>query len=1115
MSTEDAETDAGDGAAEGTAADEEAAGDAPPVGDRERFADVPDQYDPDTVEDRVFDFWDETDAYERTVDHRADGEDFFFVDGPPYTSGAAHMGTTWNKVLKDCYVRYLRMQGYDVTDRPGYDMHGLPIETKVEERLGFENKKDIQEFGEDAFIEECKAYADEQLAGLQSDFQSFGVWMDWDDPYKTVNPEYMEAAWWGFEQAHQRGLVEQGQRSISQCPRCETAIANNEVEYEDVEDPSVYVKFDLEDREGSLVIWTTTPWTIPANTFVAVDEDGSYVGVDATKNGETERLYLAEPKVEEVLSTGRYDDYEVVEELLGEDLVGWAYEHPLREEVPDAPGGGANDFEGALEVYTADYVDTEGEGTGLVHSAPGHGEEDFERGRELGLDVFCPVGADGVYGEQAGEYAGKFVKDADEAIIADLESSGAMLHAGHTHHSYGHCWRCDTGIIQIVTDQWFITITDVKEELLDNIGESEWYPQWARDNRFRDFVEDAPDWNVSRQRYWGIPIPIWVPEDWGGSMENAVVIGDREELAARVDQDIDPEAVDLHKDTVDDLTITEERAGDSVVYERVPDVFDVWLDSSVATWGTVNFPAETDAYDELWPADLIIEAHDQTRGWFWSQLGMGTAATGESPYEQVLMHGYANMPDGRGMSKSKGIFVDPHEVIDDYGVDPMRLFLLSVTAQGEDMNFSWDETAEMQRRLNILWNVARFPLPYMREDGFTPDQADLETVADDLELVDEWVLSRLQSVKAAMTGHMADFENDKAVDELLEFVVEDVSRFYVQVVRERMWDEEESASKRAAYTTLYTVLEDVAALFAPFTPFVAEEVYRSLTGDTGHPTVHMCDWPEPVERWHDVGLEADIAVVRAVEEAGSNARQQAERKLRWPVQRVVVDVAADESSDAGVADTVRLREGILADRLNARGVEVVGPDRSWGELTYSAEADMSLLGPAFGDDAGMVMNALNDARVSEPTVDALESAVEDALGESVDLDEEMVEFVRHTPEGVAGAAFEAPDGEGVVYVDTTLTEGIESEGYAREVIRRVQEMRKELDLAMEAPIRLEYAVADDRVAALVDEHADLIAEEVRAEAVGEVTNGYRKTWDVEGIEVEIAIRELAPSKQSN
>ncbi|MBV0902258.1 isoleucine--tRNA ligase [Haloarcula salina] len=1079
----------------------------------ERFAAVDDQYDPEDVEEGVFSYWDDVDAYEQTKAHRADGEDYFFVDGPPYTSGAAHMGTTWNKTLKDCYIRYLRMQGYDVTDRPGYDMHGLPIETKVEERLDFENKKDIERFGEENFIEECKDFAEEQLEGLQSDFQDFGVWMDWDDPYKTVNPEYMEAAWWGFRRAHERGLVEQGQRSINQCPRCETAIANNEVEREEVGKPSIYVKFQLADREGSLVIWTTTPWTIPANTFVAVDGDVTYQGVRATKDGEEEVLYIAEPRVEDVLSKGRYDDFEILEEVTGEEMVGWAYDHPLAEEVPDHAGG-----EGSLQVYTAEYVDAEDQ-TGLVHSAPGHGEEDFERGRELGLEIFCPVGGDGVYTEQGGDYAGTFVRDANDDVIADLEAKGALLasESGYTVNE-GHCWRCDTGIVRIVTDQWFITVTDIKDELLENIEDSEWYPQWARDNRFRDFVEDAPDWNVSRQRYWGIPIPIWLPDDWSGDMDDAIVVGDREELAKRVDQEIDPETVDLHKGTVDDLTITE----DGTTYTRVGDVFDVWLDSSVATWGTVDYPEQTEDFEELWPADLIMEAHDQTRGWFWSQLGMSTAATGESPYKQVLMHGYANMPDGRGMSKSKGILVDPHEVIDEHGRDPMRLFLLSQTAQGVDMNFSWDETQEMQRRLNILWNVARFPLPYMRADDFEPGdptQSDrgeaaeattVEAVRDDLELADEWVLSRLQSVEAAMTESMDDFENDKAVGELLDFVVEDVSRFYIQVVRERMWEEEDSASKLAAYATLYRVLEEVAALFAPFTPFVAEEIYEALTGESGHPTVHMCDWPEADDDLRDPALEREIEVVREVEEAGSNARQQAERKLRWPVTRVVVDVDSDD-----VADAVRAQEAIIADRLNARAVEVVGADAEWGELAYSAEADMSELGPAFGDDAGRVMNALNEARIAEASLADLEAAVSETLGESVDLTGEMVTFRRETPDGVTGTEFAALDGGGVVYVDTALTEDIESEGYAREVIRRVQEMRKDLELDIEERIRVDLDIDDDRVADLVAEHEALIREEVRADELGAVEDGHRKTWDVEGTEMEIAITPVAAAEASD
>jgi isoleucyl-tRNA synthetase len=1069
-----------------------------------RFADVDDQYEPDAVEDRVFEYWDDVDAYEHTKQHRADGEDFFFVDGPPYTSGAAHMGTTWNKTLKDAYIRYLRMCGYNVTDRPGYDMHGLPIETKVEEKLGFENKKDIEAFGEENFIEECKSFAEEQLEGLQEDFKSFGVWMDWDDPYKTVAPEYMEAAWWGFSKAHDRGLVEQGKRSISQCPRCETAIANNEVEYEHVEDPSIYVKFDLVGQDGSLVIWTTTPWTIPANTFVAVDGDATYQAVEAEKNGEREILYLEESCVEDVIERGGYDDYEVLEELSGEEMVGWEYEHPLREEVPDAP-----DFEGALAVYTADYV--EADRTGLVHSAPGHGEVDFERGQELDLEVFCPVGPDGVYEAAAGEYAGQFVKDADDTIMDDLDAKGLLLDRDTHHHDYGHCWRCDTGIIQMVTDQWFITVTDIKDELLSNMEDSEWYPQEARDNRFRDFIEDSPDWNVSRQRYWGIPIPIWVPDDWDGAVEDALVISTREELAERVDQEIDPESVDLHKDTVDDLTITE----DGGTYTRVPDVFDVWLDSSVASWGTIGYPENEEAFERLWPADLIMEAHDQTRGWFWSQLGMGSAALDEVPYKNVLMHGWALAEDGRKMSKSIGNIVAPQEAIERHGADPMRLFLLTQNPQGDDMRFSWDEMENRQRDLNILWNVFRFPLPYMRMDGFDPDVSTssqgsegaagalLEAVA--LETVDEWLLSRLQSVTAKMTDQWDAYRQDKALDALLEFVVEDVSRFYIQVVRERMWEETDSESKTAAYATLYHTLVETTKLLAPFAPFVSEEIYGTLTGDDGYRTVHMSEWPTVDERFHDPTLETDIEFVEAVEEAGSNARQQAERKLRWPVTRVVV--AAD---DERATDAVDRHRELLRDRLNAREIELIGPDSEWSELSYSARADMSVLGPTFGDEAGEIMNAINAVSVSAPDLSTLVEAVSEELGREVELTEEMISFNTETPEGVEGTAFSVDgDDYGVVYVDTTLTEEIESEGYAREVIRRIQEMRKELDLDIEREIRVDLDVRDDRVAALVDEHRDLVAGEVRAAEFGPVEDGHERVWDVESVDMYISIEPVS------
>ncbi|MUV85651.1 isoleucine--tRNA ligase [Natronomonas sp. CBA1123] len=1065
-----------------------------------RFAEVDDQYDPDAVEARVFDHWDDVDAYDQTKERFADEEPLFFVDGPPYTSGAAHMGTTWNKTLKDAYIRHLRMRGHHVTDRPGYDMHGLPIETKVEEKLGFDNKKDIEEFGMENFIEECKTFADSQLEGLQDDFKSFGVWMDWENPYKTVSPEYMEAAWWGFEQAHERGLVTQGKRSITQCPRCETAIAKNEVEYHTAEAPSIYVKFPLRNREGNLVIWTTTPWTIPANTFVAVDEDVTYAEVEY----DDEILYLASDVVDDVMGRvgAEPEDYTVLEELPGSDLIGWEYDHPLAEEVPDHAQA-----EGSQQVYHADYVEVDR--TGMVHSAPGHGEEDFERGQELNLEIFCPVASDGVYTAEAGDYEGEFVRDANDDIVADLRSNGHLLlsESGHTIDE-GQCWRCDTDIVRIVTDQWFITVTDIKDELLSNIEDSEWHPQEAREGRFRKFVENSPDWNVSRQRYWGIPIPIWTPEDWDGHMGDAIVVGTREKLADLADQDIDPEEIDLHRPTVDDITITD---GDTT-YTRVPDVFDVWLDSSVASWGTLDFPSNEDDFEELWPADLIMEAHDQTRGWFWSQLGMGTAALGEVPYNDVLMHGWALAEDGRKMSKSIGNIVAPQEAIDRHGADPMRVFLLSQNPQGDDMRFSWDEMANRQRDLNILWNVFRFPLPYMRMDDFEPSVATesqrggggaaagaLEDA--ELETVDEWVLSRLQSVTAEMTDQWDDYRQDKALDALLEFIVEDVSRFYIQVVRERMWEEEQSESKQAAYATLYHVLVETTKLLAPYAPFVADDIYGTLTGEDGFDTVHMCEWPEVDEFFHDTQLETDVEIVAAVEEAGSNARQQAERKLRWPVTRVVV--AAD---DEAAAEAVDRHRDLLRDRLNSREIELVEPGADWEELQYSARADMSVLGPAFGDEAGEVMNALNAVTVTEQSLNVLSSAVAEELGREVELTEEMVSFNTDTPEGVEGTAFDVDgDDRGVVYVDTTLTEDIESEGYAREVIRRIQEMRKDLDLEIDAEIRVDLDVADDRIAGLVREHEDLIAGEVRASGFGGVDDGYEQDWTVEDTDMRITI----------
>ena len=1033
------------------------------------------RYDPHDVEPEVKEYWDEEDAYEAAKEAHAEDPDLYFLDGPPYTSGQMHLGTAWNKTLKDAVVRYLRMRGHDVTDRPGYDMHGLPIEVKVEEKLGFENKSDIEEYGVENFIAECKGFANDNLDAMNDDFRSMGVWMDWDDPYKTLSKEYMEGAWWAFKRAFDRGLVERGKRVINQCPRCETAIADAEVEYDEIESPSIYVKFPLEDENASLVIWTTTPWTIPANLYVAVDEETEYAKVRATNDDEDEFLYVASDRVEDVLRAGRYDDYDIRETFGGDELVGKRYEHPLADRVPRQCE--LDEEEGVHEVYAADFVETDR--TGLVHSAPGHGVDDFEVGQENDLPVFSPVGEDGVYTDEAGEYAGKFVRDANEDVNADLTEGGYMLAEGTHEHRYGHCWRCDTPIVFLATDQWFITVTDVKDRLLEEIDESEWHPQWARDSRFRDWVENARDWNVSRQRYWGIPVPIWICDDG-----HRTCIGTRDELQERAVGDVNVEELDLHRPDVDEVRVECEECGEPA--ERVVDVFDVWLDSAAASWASLGYPSDEEEFDELWPADLIIEAHDQTRGWFWTQLGMGVTALDEIPYNEVVMHGHALDEDGRKMSKSVGNIVTPQEAIDRHGVDPLRCFLLSHDQQGDDMRFSWDEIEAKKRTLNVVWNTYRFPLPYMRLDGFDPDGTTVEDV--ETTTVDDWVLSRLQTTERRYTEHMEEYEIDKAQDAILEFLTEDVSRFYVQVVRPRMWEAEDSPSKNAAYATLYAVLEEATRMLAPFAPHLAERMYDNL-GDVT--TVHALDFPEPDEALRDETLETRMDVLRETEEAAANARQQAERKLRWPVRRVVVS-----TDDDAVRDALEALEPLFLDRVNAKSVEVLD---EYDELVEVAEPQMGAIGPEFGEDAEKVMNAVR----GEPR-ENVEDGV-DVDGETVTLDDEMVEYRDETPENVEAAGFDG----GTVYVDVSLDDEIRAEGYARELVRRVQEMRKELDLDVEQRIRVSFEVEDDEVLELAMREKDYVLEEVRGDGIAdEVDADLTQDWNIEGTDVTVGVEVL-------
>ena len=882
------------------------------------------------IERAVQENWRTHDTYKAVRQHRSKGKPFFFVDGPPYTTGHIHLGTAWNKILKDSVLRYHRMNGRHVIDRAGYDMHGLPIEVKVEQALGFVSKKDIEKFGIQPFIEKCREFAIENKKLMDDQFAALGVWMDFPGAYQTVKPEYIEAAWWTLARAEDRGMLERGHRVVNWCPRCETAIADAEVEYWDENDPSVFVKFPLTGKPGEfLLIWTTTPWTLPANVAVAVSKEFEYAKVHAKKDGMEAFLWIAEPLVKAVLKKGRFKDYSVVETKKGTELIGWTYESPLKKIVP---------LQREIEhkVVTADFVALEN--TGMVHIAPGHGWDDYMLGTKEGLAIVCPVDGAGRFRDEAGEFAGQYVRDSNENVLIAL---GDHLLAKETvTHRYGHCWRCKTPIIFRATSQWFLKASEMRDLMLSEVKKVTWYPEWAGSARFYDWIKEARDWCVSRQRYWGIPIPVWVCD----KCDTYRVIGTIAELEKASGKSLP----DPHRPYVDEVTIPCSCGG---TMKRVGDIFDVWFDSAVASWATLGFPGKTKEFEALWPADFITEGQDQTRGWFYSQLGASTIAFGKAPYKSVCMHGFALDAEGKKMSKSLGNVVNPGDVIGKVGVDVLRLYVLSSSAPWDDLKFNWEGVGTVNRAVNILWNVYRFPLPYMILDKFEPasksgvwDDAYVRTHLRQMPDEDRFIISRINSVASIVDTATKECQLHRATRELVNFILEDLSRWYVQLVRPRMWLEGESEQKVFAYETMYYVMRRLTGLLAPFCPHLTEELYRNLRCANDPASIHLLDWNAGESTLVDRELEHAVELVRSFDEASANARQAGKRKLRWPVSEVVVVTSAQP-----VKDAIERLNTVCMDRANTRKVSVVMG--RWDRIGWHAEPVMKALGTGFGKDS--------------------------------------------------------------------------------------------------------------------------------------------------------------------
>ncbi|MDP6156886.1 MAG: isoleucine--tRNA ligase [Candidatus Thermoplasmatota archaeon] len=1050
------------------------------------------KYDPNLFEPEIQQYWKDNKAYELTKEKNQDGPNFYFIDGPPYTSGAIHLGTAWNKILKDLYIRYWRMQGYNIRDQAGYDMHGLPIEVKVEKALNFSNKQDIEKHGIDNFVKTCREFALSSEKVMTEQFKQLGVWLDWDNPYRTLENYYIESAWWTIKRAHDRKLITQAQRVLTWCPRCETALAEAEVEYWDETDASIYVKFKVKNREDHfIVIWTTTPWTLPADLCVAVHPDFSYVLMEVIKNGEKEYLYVAEDLAEEVAKEGRYQEMKIIEKFEGIDLEGLEYEQPLLDEVPWHSAAEQKELYWLHKTVLAEYVTLEK--TGIVHTAPGHGPDDFETGVEYQLPPFCPVDEAGKFTKDGGKWAGRFTKNCDSEIMDLLAAKGTLLQSGDITHRYGHCWRCKTPITYRTTTQWFLKVTEMKEKMLEEILKTDWYPDWAGRTRQYKWVENTRDWCISRQRYWGIPMPIWAC----GCGEKQVV-GYLDELEKGKNYTKD---MDLHRPWIDKVTLECGKCGGEMT--RIPDVLDVWFDSAICSWAQLKYPQEKEEFEKWWPCGWITEAHDQTRGWFYSQLGASVIAFDKIPYEKVLMHGFALDKEYRKMSKSDGNATSPHEIIEKYGVDSLRFYLLVANSPWEDLPFSWDGVKNGNRTLNILWNIYRFSTTYMALDEFDPEKWTYRELENDFRAEDRWLYSRLEKAKSTSKLELEKFNVHKSLRAIEHFILEDLSRWYVRLVRDRTWVEGESRDKLAAFRVLYDALLEISLLLSPFTPHIAEKIYKNLSGK--FITIAMENCVTVADERRSDELEVRMKAIRSMVEAILNARQQAQVNVRWPLRKVVAVSSTTVSKKA-----LETYGELMKEQINAITIELVEPGETWEGVKLTIEPVMAGLGPTFKREAVKVANLIKEMNPTEAMNDLEKGHLNVMLnGVQVNLTKEMVQFGQALPEEVISADYS----DGVIYIDTVMTPELQAMGFARELIRRIQEMRKEMDLAVEDYISTRVLIKFD-----VIEGENVLAPEVenikyntRSKKFGfgpMEDDDFAKEWEIAGEKFTIGIKRL-------
>ena len=1037
-------------------------------------------------EKKVEEFWKENHIFEKSMENRKEGETYTFYDGPPTANGKPHIGHVLTRVIKDMIPRYRTMKGYMVPRKAGWDTHGLPVELEVEKKLGLDGKEQIEEYGMEPFIKQCKESV-WKYKGMWEDFSStVGFWADMEHPYVTYYHDYIESEWWALKEIWNKKLLYKGFKIVPYCPRCGTPLSAQEVSqgYKTVKERSAVVRFKVVGEDAYFLAWTTTPWTLPSNVALCVNPDETYCKVKAA-DGYT--YYMAEALLDKVLGKLAKEEgekaYEVLETYKGTDLEYKAYE-PLFA----CAGEAAAKQKKKAHFVTCDNYVTMSDGTGIVHIAPAFGEDDSRIGRNYELPFVQFVDGQGNLTKET-PYAGVFVKKADPMVLTDLDKEGKLFDAPKFEHDYPHCWRCDTPLIYYARESWFIKMTAVKDDLIRNNNTINWIPESIGKGRFGDWLENVQDWGISRNRYWGTPLNIWQCEC--GHMHS---IGSRQELF-EMSGDEKAKTVELHRPYIDEITLKCPECGGEM--HRVPEVIDCWFDSGAMPFAQHHYPFENkELFEQQFPANFISEAVDQTRGWFYSLLAESTLLFNKAPYKNVIVLGHVQDENGQKMSKSKGNAVDPFDALNKYGADAIRWYFYINSAPWLPNRFHGKAVVEGQRKfMSTLWNTYAFFVLYADIDNFDPTKYELNY--DQLPVMDKWLLSRLNTTVQAVDNDLANYKIPEAARALQEFV-DEMSNWYVRRSRERFWAKGMEQDKINAYMTLYHALVTIAKTAAPMIPFMTEDIYQNLVRsvDKDAPeSIHLCDFPTVNEAWIDKDLEADMKELLEIVVLGRACRNTANIKNRQPIGTMYVK--AEKKMSEFYTD-------IIADELNVKEVKFADDVESF--ISYSFKPQLRTVGPKYGKLLGGIRQALTDINGTAAMNELRTNGVLklDINGNDVELTEEDLLIETAQTEGYVSES----DGETSVVLDTNLTPELIEEGFVREIISKIQTMRKEAGFEVMDKIVV-YAHGNDKIQDVMKTHEDEIKSEVLADemVLGE-TDGYVKEWNINKEAVTMGVKKL-------